>query len=436
MDVQMTSSLLDATLYAIGLATMLIIFLPFSPMTIDLVNFSRDTQIAIYRHRRVLWAIASVCLGVVLLRGLIGVLGAYGALDTAGGRYGVLVAPDTTWLWTTIITIGVLAMLFWSGYVPYVMTPPSRQRILTVAEADEILGRGDVVLGLVYGNEVRAYPRDAIARPHYFTDTVANTPMTISYCILCNSGIAFKSELEGRPLNLKCVTAYNNNIIYYEPATGNFIQQLDGKVVHGPDAGKSLAAYPVTLSTWGEWKRLHPETKLYYAPPITFRDKMVAQMLQMMIPISKLSKRSKPWHRIQGKLDSRLPAMSFVMGVEIDGDSCGYPVESLRRSPVLNDAVAAKPIALFYDVEHDLGGVFSRHVGSQTLTFVKAEKQGTTVVARDQETGTLWTVTGKGHEGPLRGQSLEPVPHFNKLFWFSWALFKPGTRVGTLASSG
>lgn len=428
-----TLSYLDATPYVIGLATMLLIFLPFSPMTIDLVNLSRDAQITIYRYRRLLWTIAGTCLGVVLLRGLIGVLGAYGVLDTDGGLYGTLASPDTAWFWTTLVTVGVLTMLFWSGYVPYVMTPPSRQRILTVAEADQILRPDDVVLGLVYGNEVRAYPRDAIARPHYFKDTVSDTPMMISYCILCNSGVAFKSELDGRPLNLKCVTAYNNNIIYHEPATGNFIQQLDGKVIHGPDAGKSLDAYPVMLSTWGEWKRLHPETQLYYAPPITLRDKMVAWMLQILIPISKLSKRSKPWHRVRGKLDSRLPAMSFILGVEINGDSCGYPVEALCRNPVLDDAVGGKPIAVFYDIEHDVGGVFSRQVDSRTLTFAAATKQGTLVIARDRETGTLWTVAGRGYEGPLSGRLLGPIPHFNKLFWFSWALFKPSTRVGVPA---
>lgn len=65
----MTSSHLDAILYATGLATTLIIFLPFSPMTIDLVNLSRDTQIAIYRRRLMLWRIAGTCFGVVSLRG-------------------------------------------------------------------------------------------------------------------------------------------------------------------------------------------------------------------------------------------------------------------------------------------------------------------------------------------------------------------------------
>jgi hypothetical protein len=424
----------DMGFYAIGVAALLLIYLPFSPMTIDLVNFSRDTQIAIYRRRHTLWAIAGVCLGAVLLRALVGILGASGALD-AGPLPGSAGSAHTTWLWTTLVTLAVSALLFWSGYVPYVMSPPSRQRILTVAQSDAMLRPDDIVLGLVHGNEVRAYPRDAIARPHYFTDTLGNTPLMISYCILCNSGVAFRSELDGRKLDLKCVTAYNNNIIYHEPATGNFIQQLDGKVIHGPDAGKSLVAYPVSLSTWGAWKDLHPETTLYHAPPITLRDRMVAWMLQTLIPISKLSKRSKPWHRIRGTLDKRLPAMSSVIGVELGGEACGYPLDALRRNPVLCDSVGGESVVVLFDIEHDQGGVFSRKLDARgALTFTAATKPGTAVVARDQETGSLWTVAGKGVEGPLSGHTLAALPHFSKLFWFSWALFKPGTRINAAAA--
>ncbi len=434
MTTNPASILLDSGFYAVGLAAILLIYLPFSPMTVDLVNFSRDTQIAIYRRRHMLWIVGGFCLGAVLLRGLIGALGAHGVLDSAGSLYRIGAARDIAWFWVTFATIGVLVMLFWSGYVPYVMTPPGRRRILTAAESSEILRSDDVVLGLVFGNEVRAYPRDAIARPHYFTDTLGNTPLIISYCILCNSGIAFSAELDGRVLDLKCVTAYNNNIIYHEPATGNFIQQLDGKVIDGPDSGKTLVAYPVVLTTWSGWKQLHPETTLYYAPPTTLRDKMVGWMLQTLIPISKLSKRSNPWHRIRGKLDNRLPAMSFVIGVEINGDACGYPVQALLRQPALNDTVGGTPIVVLHDSEHDVGGVFSRQVDSSALTFEPATKQGAAVGARDLETGTLWTVAGRGYEGPLSGRLLGAVPHFNRVFWFSWALFKPTTRINAAAS--
>lgn len=417
MDIRMITSFIDITFYLIGLAAMLLIFTPFSPMTIDLVNLSRKSQIAVYRHRRILWAIGIVCLGIVLLRSLGSVLDAQSIQDV------------DQWFWIMLATIGALTMMFWSGYVPFVMTPPSRHHILSATEADRVLRPDDVILGLVYGNEVRAYSRDEIARPHYFKDTLGNTALTVSYCILCNSGVAFKSELNGRTLNLRCVTAYNNNIIYFDPGTGNFIQQLDGTVVHGPDVGKSLDAHPVVLASWKEWKLLHPDTKFYYSPPTTLRDKMVGLMLQMMIPISRLSKRSKPWHRIQGKLDLRLPAMSFVYGVDINGESCAYSLSELRHQKVVNDTVGGAPIAVLYNPDHDIGGIFSREVNSMNLTFEPSSKTGTAVVARDNESGTLWTATGESIEGTLLGHSLQPIPHINKLFWFSWALFKPNTRI-------
>jgi hypothetical protein len=400
---------LDAILYAIGLVTAMLIFMPFSPMTIDLLMLPRGVQIWIHRNRYKLWTIVGICFGLLLLRALGGM---------AGGD----------WLWVTIVTLAMLAFMFWSGYVPFVMTAPRNPKQLEIGEADKLFKPDEVVLGLVEGGEVRAYPRDAIARPHYFTDTVGGTKFFVSYCILCNSGMAFKAELEGRPLDLECVTAYNNNIIYLDSERGNYLQQLDGTVFEGPDQGKALEQHPVVQASWAEWKTLHPDTKLYYAPAATFRDKMVAAMLRMMIPISRLSKRKTPWHRIRGKLDKRLPAMSYVLGVEIGGETCGYPVSALRESPVVNDTVGGEPVVVLYDSGRDIGAVFSRRVDGRELSF-KASAGADGVIARDSETGTGWDVTGGARGGELANASLAPVAHYNKLFWFSWALFKPGTRV-------
>ena len=46
----------------------------------------------------------------------------------------------------------------------------------------------------------------------------------------------------------------------------------------------------------------------------------------------------------------------------------------------------------------------------------------------DEQTGTAWTVLGRALEGPLAGKQLAPVVNVNH-FWFSWAAFRPETRV-------
>jgi hypothetical protein len=395
----MFSQYLDLILYVVAMISILIIFLPFSPMTIDIVNVRRDTQLKIYLNRHFLWAVGAICFALLLGRVFMG-------------------AADQGWLSTTLISIGVLAFMFWSGYVPFVMSPPADPVIFTSAEADKVTSEDDVVIGLSHGGEARAYSRDTISRPHFYSDTVGGTPVTVSYCILCNSAMAFINKIK-------------NNIIYRDAESGNFIQQLDGKVIHGPDEGEQLDFLPTMITTWAEWKQLHPDTKMYYAPAKTLRDKMVGLMLSMMIPIHKLAARVKPWHRIQGKLDTRLPAMSFVYGVELNGDTCAYPTTFLRDHPVFNDTVGGEPIVVFYDAKRDIGAVFSRNLDGSLLDFAQPSGANSSadVIATDKQSGSQWKISGAAIDGPHAGQSLQAIPHYNKIFWFSWALFKNGTRV-------
>ena len=411
--------LINLILFLVGAGALLHAYLAFSPMTRDLVAFlSRDAQINIFKHRRIYWSVGAVCLAALLVRSLMGVAGAGGAAD---------------WFWLVLggLTATGLSLLYWAMYVPVVMAPPVTHHLVDIAEADKILQPDSVVLGLEMGGEVRAYPRDLIARPHWFNDELGGKPLMISYCILCNSGQAFVPVLkDGRRLDLRNMTAFDNNTIYHCTKTGNFIQQLDARVIRGPNEGEVLESYPVVMARWEEWKRLHPNTRMYYAPPITLRDRIVQKLLMTMVPLSRLAARDEPWHVVRSEIDARLPAMSFVFGVEIDGDTCAYPVSSLQEEPVVNDTVGGAPVVVLYDAKHDIGQAFLRRVGDQTLTFSDATPDAAaSLVAKDAETGTTWSVSGHGIAGKLAGQKLEPAPHWNQLFWFSWAAFKPGTRI-------
>lgn len=426
---------LDAILYFSGLIVLLFIFMPFSPMLIDIMMLPRHIQIGIYRHRRILWTIVWACAVVVAIRGLnaigepSGLLAPItGILKTALGGWAanLLGTAGNSWLQATVITGLVMTMMFWMSYVPYVMTPPTMQKLLDPSDTEGIVADDDMVLGIVGDGEARAYKRDAIARPHFFNDTVGDNPLMISYCILCNSAMAFVRELDGKAVDMKCVTAFNNNIIYYDKDTGNYIQQIDGVVFYGPDTGKQLKPYPVVQATWGNWKKLHPDTKYFHAPSTSFRDKMMDVMLQWMIPIRKLSVRKKPYHRILGKLDKRLPAMSYVYAVELGDERKGYAESDLANNPVVNDTVGGQDIVVLYDKDCDVGAIFSRSVGGRTLNFSVSTESS---LATDNETGSSWDVTGRAVAGELAGTTLEGVPHFNKLFWFSWPLFKPDTAL-------
>jgi hypothetical protein len=419
--VSMQSWIVNLALYLAGTGAALWAYMAFSPMTRDLVAFlSRDAQIDIFRHRHKYWLASGVCLGLLLVR----IIGALAEADS-GAHTG-----NWIWLGITLVTLAGLGLLYWAMYVPVVMAPPRRHHLVSIHEADGFLQPDSVVLGIEMAGEVRAYPRDLIARPHWFNDELGGKPLMISYCILCNSGQAFVPLLaDGQRLELRNMTAFDNNTIYSCTKTGNFIQQLDARVIRGPNEGEVLESYPVIMARWEEWKRLHPDTRVYYAPPITLRDRTVQKMLMTMIPLSRLAARDKPWHVVRRAIDERLPAMSFVFGVEIDGDACAYPAKALESNPVVNDTVGGEPVVVLFDRQHDIGEVFLRRVAGQTLSFAQADDDAGSLVARDRETGTTWNVAGHALAGPLAGTTLSPAPHWNQLFWFSWSTFKPGTRV-------
>ncbi|NQU62292.1 MAG: DUF3179 domain-containing protein [Rhodospirillales bacterium] len=415
---------MNIILYVVGTASLLHSYMAFSPMTRDMVAFlSRDAQINIFKHRHKYWAVGIFCLGLLMLR----------AINGLAGSETTAMIGTAHWVWLVIggFTIAGLSVLYWALYVPVVMAPPVKHFLVGIDEADGILKPDSVVLGIEMHGEVRAYPRDLIARPHWFNDEFGGRPLMISYCILCNSGQAFVPVLkDGRRLDLRNMTAFDNNTIYHCTKTGNFIQQLAGRVIRGPNEGEVLEAFPVVMARWDEWKRLHPDTKMYYAPPETLRDRTVQKMLMKMIPLSRLAARDKPWHIVRKDIDTRLPAMSFVFGVKINDETCAYPSAALKDNPVINDTVGTEPIVVLYDKAHDIGQVFLSRAGDQVLTFAEVpNNDGASLVAKDKETGTTWNVSGHAIEGPLAGSVLTPAPHWNQLFWFSWAAFNPGTRI-------
>jgi hypothetical protein len=86
-----------------------------------------------------------------------------------------------------------------------------------------------------------------------------------------------------------------------------------------------------------------------------------------------------------------------------------------------SSALGASTIAEAADV--GATGVFDPHVDGQKLTF---RLSGDQIV--DAETGSTWNVLGQAVDGPLSGESLEPIVHGDH-FWFAWAAFKPDTII-------
>ncbi len=210
------------------------------------------------------------------------------------------------------------------------------------------------------------------------------------------------------------------NFFMSDNQTHSMWQQATGVAFDGPMKGKRLKMVDFLLTTWDEWRKLHPDT-LALTPDAVFLEKGA----------SFFSGRgrggSSPSPLNLGRplrSDPRLPEREQVVGLEIGDAHKAYPIAVLRQQSVVNDQVGSMPLLLAHSASNNTTTAFSRRVRGRTLTF----QAGETGVLLDKETGSKWTLYGECTSGKLKGARLEKLTALPS-FWFSWAQFFPNTDV-------
>lgn len=206
-----------------------------------------------------------------------------------------------------------------------------------------------------------------------------------------------------------------NALVMFDRETDTLWSQLLGEAVQGPLVGTQLEYLPAVMTTWKDWKAMHPDTRALRKGYVGDRDPYTGYYFS----------------DIEGVLgaenvDDRLGTKEFVIGVDLDGESVAYPFGVLNGEPVVNDLVAGMPLVVAFDPDSGAGAVWERTLPDGTdLTFTPHNGE----IIRDLETGTLWNgLTGQAVDGALEGEQLSPVAS-TLVFWFAWFDFHPDTRL-------
>ena len=300
------------------------------------------------------------------------------------------------------------------------------------AEADWLDPREPVV-ALERAGEARAYPVQILMWHEIVNDVIAGQPVVVTYCPLCNTAIAFESELDGVALNFGTTGRLRlSNLIMYDRQTESWWQQGTGEAIAGEYAGRQLRMIPVVMLAWQDFQAAYPEGRVlsretgygrgYGRNPYTGYD----------------APDTYPFLYTGPQPPAILSPVARVLALAIDGDAVAYPYPVLEETRVANDTVGDTPVVVFWQAGtasaldtaqiaegRDVGSAraFSREVEGRVLTFQVAGEQFT-----DAETGSAWNHLGQAESGPLAGTQLTPLVGNNYL-WFSWAAFWPETRV-------
>jgi len=304
---------------------------------------------------------------------------------------------------------------------------------VSVNEANEWLKPVEPVILVEVGEAARAYPLQILMWHEIVNDTIADLPLTVTFCPLCNTAIVFERNFDGRVLDFGTTGRLRySNLIMYDRQTETWWQQGSGEAIAGKYAGERLEFYPAIITSWQEFKTAHPDGLVLSQD--TGYDRGYGRN-----PYTGYDDVNQPPFLYNGPATPGvLPPMTRVLTVDLPEGAVAYPYDVLQAVQVVNDSIGSQPVAVFWAAGtasaldsgtvaggRDVGSAaaYSRMVdGLEVQFFVEAG------VIKDEQTGSEWNVLGRAVAGELAGTQLTPVVAINH-FWFSWAAFKPETRV-------
>jgi len=232
---------------------------------------------------------------------------------------------------------------------------------LTGAEGGDWYPDERLVFGVVVGSEAVAFPKNIMEVHEVVNVTIGGRRLGIPYCTLCRSAQAYLVDsvppgLEPPVIRTSGLLSRSNKVMYDLRSRSAF-DTFTGRALSGPlqEAGVVLKQVSVLSSTWGEWKRAHPETRIvaedggigrsYDEDPLRGRDDGGP-----IFPI--------------GDADPRLPVQVEVVGViDAKGRPVAFRADRARASLASGDPVALGAVELFADG----GGLRARSNGGAEL---------------------------------------------------------------------
>ena len=199
----------------------------------------------------------------------------------------------------------------------------------------------------------------------------------------------------------------------YDHATKSYWSTMQGEPVVGPlvDKGIKLTPRHVVTTTWGEWKRRHPDTTVLsmvtghnrdYGEGVAYGKYFATQDLMFSVA-----------HR-----DDRLQNKDEVFAMRNDDEKLAIAADYLAENPVYQDSLGEQAIVILTD---ESGANRAYDAGNEKFSSFDGD-----VTVTDSQ-NQPWTVSEAALTDPT-GRQLKRLPA-HRAFWFGWLNQYPETRL-------
>ncbi|MCL6415569.1 DUF3179 domain-containing protein [Aestuariirhabdus sp. Z084] len=251
------------------------------------------------------------------------------------------------------------------------------------AEQADYLDDDARVMGVSLGGQQKAYPIGILNYHEIVNDSLAGTPIAVTYCPLCGTGIVYQAQVKDQLLQFGVSgLLYNSDVLLYDRQTESLWSQVLSRAVTGPMKDQPLELIAASHTSWKDWHNRYPDTLVLSRETGYRRD-------YSRSPYGDYDQSPGVYFPVANR-DDRYHNKEVVLTLELNGQTRAWPFVELAR--------------------------YQQQSGANRLQ----DRIGTTAVTIDfnLDARSARVLDSDGQEIPSV-----------QAFWFAWIAFHPGTGV-------
>jgi hypothetical protein len=280
-----------------------------------------------------------------------------------------------------------------SGGPPKDGIPAIDEPVFQTALDVDWLDDPEPVIAVTIDGITRGYPIQVLMWHEIVNDELAGTPITVTFCPLCNTSIVFDRRVDGTVLDFGTTgNLRNSDLVMYDRQTESWWQQFGGEGIVGKHTGTKLERVPARIVAWKEFRETYPESE------VLSRDTGFSRAYGSNPYVGYDDVTTPPFFPVQGSDDNRLEPKERVVFAEVGDKAIAVPFSVLFEKKRLETTIDGKNVVVTWKA-----GVAS------------ALDDGAISGGRDVGAATV-TIDG----------TLAP---FEEPFWFAVAAFRPDAEI-------
>jgi len=128
------------------------------------------------------------------------------------------------------------------------------------SKAGSLIDTNRLIIGVIIGNEAKAYPINIIAHHHQVKDKINGKDILVTYCSVCRTGRVYHPTIDGKITDFRLVGMDHFNAMFEDPETKSWWRQVNGECIAGKLKGKKLKEIQCYQTTLKTWLKLYPNS--------------------------------------------------------------------------------------------------------------------------------------------------------------------------------